>query len=144
MAALKKDSFTCIFSNTDAVSFSWESRHPCLVFDIREETFSNHDATCRIICRCPLSMVRKFPSILVCWGIFFFMIMNGGWILSNDFFVYKEIMIIWLFFFSFWVLEGNPIQNSVLLSHLWFSVLTTLASLISKDSQFHLLNYRLF
>lgn len=67
-----------------------DSGHPCFVpsirsFIVKHVSYRFHGD----------SFLRsKLPSLLIFWGIFFF-IMNGWWILSNAFYPLVDIYLIW-------------------------------------------------
>lgn len=74
----------------------WEWEHPCLVPDIRQNTFS-------FLLFSMMLAVSWLCMKVLCWGVYplcwFFFVLNTWWILSNYFSTSIE-MTIWILFFS--------------------------------------------
>ena len=75
---------------------SGESEHPCLIPDIRQNTFS-------FLLFSMMLAVSWLCMKVLCWGVYplcwFFFVLNTWWILSNYFSASIE-MTIWILFFS--------------------------------------------
>ena len=81
---------------------SGESGHPFPVPDIRGNAFSFSPLTMMPtvgLSYMASNMLRYVPSMLTFWGVFFFLIINGFWILIKVFSASIQV-IIWFLFFN--------------------------------------------